>query len=304
LQDKNKMANHQEADGFAACCSPLIQAKALMFTRPILALSLSAASLAVAGIAHADATLEKIRERGRISVGVVLDGTYGTIDPASRKPKGYNVELAENLAKQLGVDLEVIVVEPPNRVQFLQQGKVDALIASMQYTKERAEILSFVPTPFEEIGGSAMVKKTSGIRDWSDLRGKPVCVSQGSNFAKPLAEEYGAEIKGFRGMPEALLALRGGNCVASVHVTPGIQARLRKDAAQWGDYESPMATQLIPSPSVIWVRKGETDTVGAIDRVVQNWHRTGFLIDQGNKHGMPPSRALVNWHDKFKNAGA
>jgi polar amino acid transport system substrate-binding protein len=275
-----------------------------MFTRPILALSLTVASLTVGGSVHADTTLDKIKQRGRIAVGVVLDGTYGTIDPASRKPKGYNVELAESLARQLGVDIDVIVVEPPNRVQFLQQGKVDALIASMQYTRERAEILSYVPTPFEEIGGSAMVKKTSGIRDWSDLRGKPVCVSQGSNFTKPLAEEYGAEVKGFRGMPEALLALRGGNCVASVHVTPGIQARLQKDAAQWDDYESPMATQLIPSPSVIWVRKGETDTVAAIDRVVRNWHRTGFLISQGNKHGMPPSRALYDWHDKFKKTGA
>ena len=275
-----------------------------MLTRHFLALSLAVTSVTGAGIAHADATLDKIRQRGRIAVGVVLDGTYGTIDPASHKPKGYNVELAESLSQQLGVDLDVIVVEPPNRVQFLQQGKVDALIASMQYTKERAEILSYVPTPFEEIGGSAMVKKSSHIRDWSDLRGKPVCVSQGSNFTKPLVEEYGAEIKGFRGMPEALLALRGGNCVASVHVTPGIQARLLKDAAQWGDYESPMPAQLIPSPSVIWVRKGETDTVAAIDRVVQNWHRTGFLINQGNKHGMPPSRALLDWHDKFRKQGA
>lgn len=278
--------------------------KAFLLTRHFLLFPLAASSIAAAGSVHADVTLDKIKQRGRIAVGVILDGTYGTIDPTSRKPKGYNVELAESLAQQLGVDLEVIVVEPPNRVQFLQQGKVDALIANMQYTKERAEILSYVPTPFEEIGGSAMVKKASNIRDWSDLRGKPVCVSQGSNFTKPLVEEYGAEIKGFRGMPEALLALRGGNCVASVHVTPGIQARLQKDAAQWGDYASPMPTQLIPSPSVIWVRKGETDTVAAIDRVVQNWHRTGFLINQGNKHGMPPSRTLLDWHDKFRKAGA
>jgi polar amino acid transport system substrate-binding protein len=257
-----------------------------------------------AGSAYADATFDKIRQRGKIAIGIVLDGTYGSIDPVTRKPKGYNFELAENIAKHLGVELEAIIVEPPNRVQFLQLGKVDALIANMQYTKERADILSYVPTHFEEIGGSAMVRKGSGIRNWSDLRGKPVCVSQGSNFTKPLIEEYGAEIKGFKGMPEALLALRGGNCVASVHVTPGIQARLRTDAAQWADYESPMPTQLIPSPSVIWVRKGENDTAAAIDKIVQNWHRTGFLINEGNKHGMPPSRALLELHEKYKKAGA
>nr|WP_255458914.1 MULTISPECIES: transporter substrate-binding domain-containing protein [unclassified Herbaspirillum] len=255
----------------------------------------------VSNQARADATLDKIHQRGKIIVGVLLDGTYGSIDPATRKPQGYSVELAESLAKHLGVTLETVAVVPPNRVQFLQQGKVDALIASMQYTKERAEILSYVPTPFEEIGGSAMVRKDSGIKNWSDLRGKPVCVSQGSNYSKPLIEQYGAEVKGFKGMPEALLGLRGGNCVASVHVTPGIQSRLRNDAAEWKDYESPMPVQLIPSPSVIWVRKGETDTVAAFDNIVQDWHRSGFLINEGNQHNMPPSAFLLSQHDKFKN---
>lgn len=249
--------------------------------------------------AHADATLDHIKSRGTLVVGVVLDGTYGTLDPVTRKPVGYNVELGESLARHLGVNFEAIEVTPPNRVQFLQQGKVDALIASMQYTKERDEILSYVPTPFEEIGGSAMVHKGAGIHDWSDLRDKPVCVSQGSNYTKPLIEQYGAQVKAFKGMPEALLALRGGACVASVHVTPGIQARLAGTSGEWKDYESPMPTQLIPSPSVIWVRKGQTDTVAAFDKIVKDWHRTGFLIDEGNKWHMPPSQPLLEWHRQY-----
>jgi polar amino acid transport system substrate-binding protein len=254
---------------------------------------------AAAGTAHADATVDRIKERGTLVVGVVLDGTYGTLDPATRQPIGYNVELGESLARHLGVKFEAIEVTPPNRVQFLQQGKVDALIASMQYTKERDEILSYVPTPFEEIGGSAMVHKGSGIHDWADLRDKPVCVSQGSNYTKPLIEQYGAQVKAFKGMPEALLALRGGTCVASVHVTPGIQARLANPSGEWKDYESPMRSQLIPSPSVIWVRKGQTDTVVAFDKIVKDWHRTGFLLEEGNKWHMPPSQQLQQWHQQY-----
>ncbi|OTP66321.1 MULTISPECIES: transporter substrate-binding domain-containing protein [Burkholderiaceae] len=260
-------------------------------------IALSALALSLS--AHADATLDRIKSRGTLIVGVVLDGTYGSLDPQTRKPVGYNVELAEDLARRLGVKFEAVEVTPPNRVQFLQQGKVDALIASMQYTKERDEILSYVPTPFEEIGGSAMVRKDSGIHNWSDLRGKPVCVSQGSNYTRPLIEQYGAQVKGFKGMPEALLALRGGSCVASVHVTPGIQARLANTSGEWKDYESPMPDQLIPSPSVIWVRKGETDTQAALDDIVKDWHKTGFLIDEGNKWHMPPSQQLLKWHQQY-----
>jgi polar amino acid transport system substrate-binding protein len=100
-------------------------------------------------------------------------------------------------------------------------------------------------------------------------------------------------------MPEALLALRGGTCVALVHVTPGIQARLAGTSGEWQDYESPMPDQLIPSPSVIWVRKGETDTVAALDKIVKEWHRSGFLIDEGNKWHMPPSQQLLAWHQEY-----
>jgi polar amino acid transport system substrate-binding protein len=144
-----------------------------------------------------------------------------------------------------------------------------------------------------------MVHKGAGIHDWKDLRDKPVCVSQGSNYTKPLIEQYGAQVKAFKGMPEALLALRGGACVASVHVTPGIEARLLNESGEWKDYESPIRTQLIPSPSVVWVRKGQSDTVAAFDGVVKDWHRTGFLIDEGNKWHMPPSPQLLAWHRQY-----
>ena len=266
-----------------------------------------AAGLALAfaaGAAHADATLDKIKQRGKLVVGVILSGPpFGTIDPATQKHIGYNVELSEGVAKALGVSLETVQVQPSNRVQFLQQGKVDILIANMQWTQERSEILSFVPTPFEEVGGAAIGKKGSGIAKWEDLRGKPVCVSQGSNFTKPLAEEYGAQIKAFRGQPEALLALRGGNCVASVHVSPTLR-ELVAENADWKDYEIASPNELIPSPSVIWLRKGETDTQAALDRIVKQWHASGWLIAVEERNGMTPTPLLYQLHEKFKKTPA
>jgi len=252
-----------------------------------------------ATVAHADATLDKVRQRNKLIVGVILSGPpFGTLDPVTQKPIGYNVELAEGVAKALGVGLETVQVQPSNRVQFLQQGKVDLLIANMQWTQERSEILSFVPTPFEEVGGAAIARKGSGIAKWEDVKDKPVCVSQGSNFTKPLAEQYGAQIKAFRGQPESLLALKGGNCVAAVHVSPTLR-ELVAGNADWKDYEIVSPNELIPSPSVIWVRKGEGDIQAAVDRVVQNWHRTGWLIDVEKKNGMTPTPLMYQLKDKF-----
>ncbi|MFZ4285825.1 transporter substrate-binding domain-containing protein [Variovorax sp. HJSM1_2] len=258
----------------------------------------------LAQAAHADATLDKIKQRGKLVVGVILSGPpFGSIDPVTQKHIGYNVELSEAVAKGLGVALETVQVQPSNRVQFLQQGKVDILIAKMQWTQERSEILSFVPTPFEEVGGAAISKKGSGISKWEDLRGKPVCVSQGSNFTKPLADDYGAQIKAFRGQPESLLALRGGNCVTAVHVSPTLR-ELVAENADWKEYEIVSRSDLIPSPSVIWLRKGEADTQNAIDKIVQQWHRSGWLIEVEKKNGMTPTPLLYQLHDKFKKTPA
>ena len=253
-----------------------------------------------ASAAHADSTLDRIHERHKIVVGVILSGPpFGSLDPATQKPLGFNVDLAENLAKRLGVDIEMIPVQPSNRVQFLQQGKVDALIANMEVTEERAQILAYPPTPFEEIGGALITRKDSGIKSWNDLRGKAVCVSQGSNYTKPLAEQYGAQVKAFRGQPESLLALRGNNCVAAVHVAPTLRLLVARNP-DWKDYTIPVSNDLIPSPSVIWVRKGETDTQNAFEKVVEDWHRSGWLIDTERKNGMQPSQAVLDLHAKFK----
>ncbi|MFY9512500.1 MAG: transporter substrate-binding domain-containing protein [Rubrivivax sp.] len=259
-----------------------------------------ALSLLAAGTAQADATLDKIRQRGKLVVGVVLSGPpFGSIDPATQKHLGYNVELSEGVAKGLGVALETVQVQPSNRVQFLQQGKVDILIANMQWTQERSEILAFVPTPFEEVGGAAIAKKGSGIGKWDDLKGRPVCVSQGSNFTKPLADLHGAQIRAFRGQPESLLALRGGQCVAAVHVSPTLR-ELVADNPDWKEHEIVSPSDLIPSPSVIWLRKGEADAQAAIDRIVQGWHRSGWLIEVGKRNGLPPTPLLQQLHEKFR----
>lgn len=247
----------------------------------------------LAGTAHADATLAKIKQRGKVSIGVLVNGgPFGSIDPATQQLVGWNPELARALAKGLGAEAELVQVQTATRVQFLQAGKVDLLIASMELNPDRAEILGYAPTPFYRVGGAAAVRKDSGIRQWADLRGKPVCVSQGSSFAKPLAAEYGALVQGYKSSSDSLLALRGGNCVAAVHDSTLIHPLLR-DNAEWAQYAAPIATEILPAPSVVWTRKGEADTIAAVDKVVQEWHRSGWLIATEKRVGISPANPLL-----------
>lgn len=265
---------------------------------------LASAALLLAGFATthaawADATLDKIRQRGKLSVGI--DGPsppFGILDTATGKTGGYQTELAADLARRLGVQLETVPVTASTRVQFLQAGKVDLLVANIQWTQERSEILSFAPTPYDLVGGAAMVSRQSGIKRWEDLRGKVACVSQGSNFAKPLAEQYGAIVKGLRGIPESLLALKGGTCAASVHIQPALYQTLNgPNRAEWTAFALATEDQLIPSPTVVWTRRGEQDTVAFVDKAIRDWHRTGFLLEQARKFGVPESAYIRPAHD-------
>ena len=273
---------------------------ALPLTSKLLAAGLTVAALLPA-VAQADATLDKIKQRGKVSIGVLVNGSaFGSIDPSNQQLVGWNPELARALAKGLGVEVDLVQVQTATRVQFLISGKVDLLIASMELNPERAETLGYAPTPFYRVGGTAAVLKTSGIRQWEDLRGKTVCVSQGSSFAKPLANDYGATVQGYKGASESLLALKGGSCVAAVHDATLIHPLLRGNA-EWAHYAAPIATELLATNSVVWTRKGEADTIAAVDKVVRDWHRSGWLIETEKRLGItPPNPLLPELQAKFK----
>ncbi|WP_433765288.1 transporter substrate-binding domain-containing protein [Pseudomonas putida] len=261
------------------------------------------ASLAASTGAHADATLDKIEQRHALAVGVLLSGgPFGGIDPTTQQPRGLNVDLARELGRQLGAEVQLVPVLPANRVQFLQQGKVDLLIANMEWTAERGEILGFVPTPFYRVGGTAAVLKDSKITRWEDLKNQPVCTSQGSSYIKPLTE-LGVEIKAFKSSSESLLALRGNNCVAAVHDATLINP-LIADNAEWKGYRA-LSPELNPAPSVIWTRPGERDTQARLDPIVKELHRNGWLIEaQTRNHITPASPALVELQKQFQANGA
>ncbi|MFW8062923.1 amino acid ABC transporter, partial [Klebsiella pneumoniae] len=78
---------------------------------------------------------------------------------------------------------------------------------------------------------------------------------------------YGAVVKGYKSSSDSLLALRGGQCVAAVHDSTLIHPLLRTNP-EWADYHAPIATEVLPANSVVWTRKGEADTIAAVDKVI------------------------------------
>lgn len=100
--------------------------------------------------AYAQATnlLDDIIKRGVINVGVGL-GTppYGLID-GNMQPDGYDVELARMIARDLGVDINLVDTTAANRVPNLTSGKLDIVIYSFSVTAERAKAIAFSNTVY------------------------------------------------------------------------------------------------------------------------------------------------------------
>ena len=104
----------------------------------IFALTLALVLLLTAAVsASADGfrTLDEIRESGKLVIGLFSDKKpFGYIDEYGEY-QGYDVYLARRLAEDLGVTLEPVSLDAPNRIEFLQSFKVDIVLANFTYTE-------------------------------------------------------------------------------------------------------------------------------------------------------------------------
>ncbi|HQT47539.1 MAG TPA: transporter substrate-binding domain-containing protein, partial [Acidocella sp.] len=179
--------------------------------------------------------LQDIKSKGVLVVGVKADyPPFGYLSPAG-KNIGLEPDLAANIAKRLGVKVQYVSVVAANRIQFLQQGKIDLMIATMNDTPEREKIVDIIHPDYYASGYNVMVPDTVKLTSWKQLKGVPVCAIQGAFYNKEIAEKFGAEPVAFTGVAEALTALRQGRCNAFVYDDTAIEGKLQMP--QWKDYD-------------------------------------------------------------------
>src|SRR5690349_1084068 len=113
-----------------------------MRTKWLIAATLVLGMLGVRAV-NAD-VLDDIKKKGTLVVGTKADyRPFGYLDP-SGKIVGFEPDLAADVAKRLGVKLELTPVVASNRIQFLQQGKIDLMIATMSDTPERRKTVDII----------------------------------------------------------------------------------------------------------------------------------------------------------------
>jgi polar amino acid transport system substrate-binding protein len=265
------------------------------------ALALAALSaVALPGRAGAADGVEAIKKRGTLIVGVKADyRPFGFRDP-SGTIIGLEPDLAADLAKRLGVKLELVPVVSANRIEFLQQGKVDLLIATLSDKPERRRVVQAIDPQYYSDFVNVLLPKSSGITDWAQLKGKPLCATSGAWYNKDVARTYGAEIIAFDGSEKPLFALKQGNCIGYVYDQSMLQGKLLDD--DWkANYALPLKG-ILDAPWMMAVAQGNTTLQTMVEDATKDWMKTGLIVDEEKKWGIEPTAYSKAMHEKYKNA--
>ncbi len=113
-------------------------------------------------------TLEEIQESGKITIGVFSDKSpFGYVDE-NGEYQGYDVYFGNRIAQDLGVELEYVSTEAASRIEYLQTGKVDIILANFTVTPERAEEVDFA-LPYMNVALGVVSHNDRVITDLSQV---------------------------------------------------------------------------------------------------------------------------------------
>lgn len=136
-------------------------------------------TLAAAVVPAAASTPQEIQARKKVLVAIDLSVPPFGMTDAQLQPQGADVDVARLLAKDLGVELEIVQVTGPNRIPFLMTGKADVVISSFSITPERAKVVAF-STPYSANQLVVAAAKEKAIGGLAELAGKRVAVVRGN----------------------------------------------------------------------------------------------------------------------------
>jgi polar amino acid transport system substrate-binding protein len=252
-------------------------------------IGLIALTVSVSGCSpEATTTLDKIKEKDKITIGVKTDyAPFGFIDA-----KGNNAGLEIDIARYLSLELlgspdkiEFVPVVAANRIGFLQQGKIDLVIATMTDTEERRQVIDFSEHYYAS-GTGLLTRKDSGVRTWDDLKGKKVCGIQGSFYNKDLTEK-GIEMVNFPGTAEAYKALQEGRCIGFAYDDSALVGKLLEP--EWANDWQQGLPPILSQPWGMGIRKGDSAFLEKVNQAIIKLEAEGVIVEGEKKWQIPPT---------------
>ncbi|HEX7127960.1 MAG TPA: transporter substrate-binding domain-containing protein [Thermodesulfobacteriota bacterium] len=221
--------------------------------------------------------LAEVKQKGKLVVG--FEGTYPPYNFKDRDGafKGYDVDVANAIAKKLGVKAEFVATEWAGIIAGLLSDRYDVIVAQMTVNEERKKQVDF-SEPYTIYGPMLIVHKdNTTIKSYKDLDGKTLGVTLGTNFEKRAngwrQEGIEVEVRTYPGMNEYLsdLAAKRIDAAMTDAVAPAIAIREKKlPLKQVG---GPIEREV----QAIAVKKGNPELLAAINKALEEMKADGSL---------------------------
>lgn len=160
-------------------------------------------------------TLDEIKESGTINIGVFSDkNPFGYVDENGTY-QGYDVYFARQIGEDLGVEVNFVSTEAANRIEYLQTGKVDVILANFTVTTDRAKEVDFAK-PYMNVSLGVVSpddKVITSLDDWNSE--DEMIVISGTTAETYLMENYpDIKLQKYDSYANAKNALENGNAAA------------------------------------------------------------------------------------------
>ncbi|HHR6130534.1 TPA: ABC transporter substrate-binding protein [Providencia alcalifaciens] len=243
-----------------------------------------------ANVASAD-KLDDIKQAGVIRISVFdSNPPFGFIDPKTKKLAGYDIDIAQAIADDLGVKLELRPTNPANRIPLLTSGKVDLIGANFTITDERAKQVDFSIPDFAT--GQKFIARKGVLKTPEDIAPLRIGADKGTVQEVTLRERFpNTKVISYDDTPQAFAALRNGN----------VQAITQDDAKLVGllgnlpekvkvDFEiSPFS--LTKEYQALGASKGETRLIENVNATLLKLEKEGKANEIYNRWFGPDTKA-------------
>ena len=160
-------------------------------------------------------TVDEIKASGTVNIGVFSDKSpFGYVDENGQY-QGYDVYFANRIGQDLGVKVNYVSTEAANRIEYLQTGKVDIILANFTVTPERAQEVDFA-SPYMNVALGVVSPDSAVITSLEDIGPEDqVIVISGTTAETYLEKNYpNIRLQKYDAYAEAKTAFENGNGVA------------------------------------------------------------------------------------------
>lgn len=232
---------------------------------------------AFASSAAAD-QLDEIKARGTL-----ICGTIGTVpvfnfqDPATRKIIGYDIDMCDEVAKELGVAPEIKVISASARIPEVNQGRIDIIAGALAWSPERAEQVDYSYTYLINTAYFA-VRVDSGIEHLKELYGKRTATIGTSTSARVVRDNH-PEIRlvTFEELPQAYLALSQAKVESVVNSESMLAPVIQRSVGTPDELKLLKNEPVFSEAFGLGVRQGETALLDAVNAALVKMEEDGRL---------------------------